>query len=937
MKLAFTYVIVLLLVLPVAVDAADTSQLVPAGWDPALAGDVVMQRLVTVTAPRVKGAHDAEFVCVGDRAYIVAEVNDVRPGEGGGWPEIYCAMSIVNLRTLAVERVITFAHGEQAFENVTLPRGACFVPRILAKDQRTLRCYFAIEHPGKGQAQTWFRDFDIASGTFEKQIHKACLKTTAGTFPMQPRYFHADAVAQGFTKPAKDYGLYLFDSFKQFDGRTYVAINNFPGKQNALALVHDDLATFEILGHYNEPQSEQLSESAVNRLPDGTWMAICRNDAGNYHFSTSADGETWTAGREMLYVPNGANAKPTFDRFGGIYYLGWQEKTRFQGVGRSVFNVDISRDGKTWDRKYRFETPKSFQYPTFHEHAGVIWLSVTQGDSSPSRKERIMFGRLEDVGQFESQAGRKRLTRQRPGEKLSNGIVLPEVWPPRHLDPNSDEPMPVPYLQHPPSVISIDVGRQLFVDDFLIESTTLRRTLHRAKKFEGNPVFRAETKHELAPSSIGEKGQQAVTYLGHGGVFYDPAARQFKMFYTAGWRGPLALATSTDLIHWTRPDLGLLEDNLLLAQGDDAGGDNSVWLDLASRDERIKLLTDRGKEGHFLQTSPDGRAWSTPVPTGKAGDYCSIFYNPFRDVWCYSIKQGGRHGRNRWYHESPDFLKGADWSQSVFWANADRLDQPDPEIGDPPQLYSLSAVAYESLMLGMFQIHLGPNNRICDAGQFPKLTELKLGFSRDGFHWHRPDRRPFIAATRQEGTWDRAYLHTTTGVFVVLDDQLVFPYCAYSGIAPNGHRGMYTGGAIGIATLRRDGFASMRAENSPGTLTTRPVVFCGQHLFVNLAASGDGLSVEMLDAAGNVLATSKRATGDQTKLRIQWTDRTDLAEFAKRPVRFRFRLTTGGHLYAFWVTQDAGGASNGYLAAGGPGFSGTRDTAEKKQPRETIP
>jgi hypothetical protein len=35
-----------------------------------------MERLVTVTAPQVKGAHDAEMAIVGDRAYIVAEVDD---------------------------------------------------------------------------------------------------------------------------------------------------------------------------------------------------------------------------------------------------------------------------------------------------------------------------------------------------------------------------------------------------------------------------------------------------------------------------------------------------------------------------------------------------------------------------------------------------------------------------------------------------------------------------------------------------------------------------------------------------------------------------------------------------------------------------------------------------------------------------------------------
>jgi hypothetical protein len=36
----------------------------------------------------------------------------------------------VNFKTLAVETIIPFAKGEQVFENVNLPVGACFVPRI---------------------------------------------------------------------------------------------------------------------------------------------------------------------------------------------------------------------------------------------------------------------------------------------------------------------------------------------------------------------------------------------------------------------------------------------------------------------------------------------------------------------------------------------------------------------------------------------------------------------------------------------------------------------------------------------------------------------------------------------------------------------------------------------------------------------------------------
>ena len=383
---------------------------VPSEWDAGLAGDQVLKRLVTVTAPQVKGAHDAEMAIVGRRAYIVAEVNDVRAGEGAGWPEIYVAMSIVNLDTLKVEEIIPVARSEQAFTNTKLPVGACFVPRILQKDDRTLRCYFASERPGKRQAQTWYRDFDLKTRTFNAAAYKAKLKTTAGTLDMQPRHFHADAALQGFKKPAKDYGLYLLDSFKVFDGKTYIAINNWPGKQNALALVHDDLATFEILGHFNEPQTAELSESAVNRLPDGTWIAISRDDApeGNYHFTTSKDGITWTKGEPRDFVPNGANSKPTLDKFGDLYYLGWQEKTKIHGVNRSVFNVDISRDGENWERKYRFETTGSFQYPTFHEYDGAIWLTATQGDHSPSRKERIVFGKLEDTGAFASQEGKTR-------------------------------------------------------------------------------------------------------------------------------------------------------------------------------------------------------------------------------------------------------------------------------------------------------------------------------------------------------------------------------------------------------------------------------------------------------------------------------------------------------------------------------------------------
>jgi len=56
---------------------AQPPELLPADWDPKAAADKVMAGLIKVTAPQVKGAHDAEFVCVGDRAYVVEHDNDV--------------------------------------------------------------------------------------------------------------------------------------------------------------------------------------------------------------------------------------------------------------------------------------------------------------------------------------------------------------------------------------------------------------------------------------------------------------------------------------------------------------------------------------------------------------------------------------------------------------------------------------------------------------------------------------------------------------------------------------------------------------------------------------------------------------------------------------------------------------------------------------------
>lgn len=365
----------------------------PASWDPMQAANRVMGRLVPVCGPAVKGAHDSDFVLVDRKAYVVYMANDRQPGENAAWPFVYCALSVVDLDSGTVDAPVVFAESGRVYDNETLPTGACFVPRIVRKDADTLRCFFASESPGERQSQLWRIDFSLRDAAFARTIHRVRIATDQGVFPMQPEALHRHQRAKGFDGGPVTFGLYMIDGVKGFDGRLHAVLNNFPGGQVAWASLNPELTCFTVLGDVFGPEETKLTEGAANRLPDGAWQMICRNENGNYCFSGSSDGRRWTMATESPFVVNGTNSKPTFDRFGGLYYLGWQDAAQIGGCHRSVFNIDVSRDGKTWTRKYRFETPESFQYATLHEHEGAIWLSVTQGPG----KRRIMFGKLEDL------------------------------------------------------------------------------------------------------------------------------------------------------------------------------------------------------------------------------------------------------------------------------------------------------------------------------------------------------------------------------------------------------------------------------------------------------------------------------------------------------------------------------------------------------------
>jgi hypothetical protein len=536
--------------------------------------------------------------------------------------------------------------------------------------------------------------------------------------------------------------------------------------------------------------------------------------------------------------------------------------------------------------------------------------------------------------------------RQHSETVLYNGIRLPADWP-AGLKRWTREPVIPPYLYDPPDVIPIDVGRQLFVDDFLIEHTDLEQVFHKPVLFEGNPVLGPDREWE----KLG-RGETAMPFSD--GVWYDPADKLFKMWYMAGYCEATALAVSRDGVHWDKPDWGIVPGtNIVLKQSRDAC---SVILDLYEADlaRRFKMFTTQGETTPLeARLSSDGVHWSDVVARGDRGNggRHTVFYNPFRKVWVFSLRDtwavqpGGEPvdrevayndrvgaaapvGRARRYREATDVLAGvaAPYAQSLRWVSADRLDTggaQNPE--EPPsQIYNLDCAPYESVVLGLFCIW-----RREQAGDFrkPKWNEIVMGYSRDGFHWHRPDRTPFIGISRSRDSWQTGNVQSVGGGCLVVGDKLYFYFSARSNLpeevpTPKGQEFA----ATGLAVLRRDGFASMRGgDRFIGTLTTRTLTFSGKHLFVNVDNPEGELRILLLDPDNRTLATSEPISADSTCKAVRWKERYDLAEFAGKPVRLRF-LLKGGDLYSFWVSDSPTGASHGYVAAGGPGFAGPVDS-----------
>ena len=248
--------------------------------------------------------------------------------------------------------------------------------------------------------------------------------------------------------------------------------------------------------------------------------------------------------------------------------------------------------------------------------------------------------------------------------------------------------------------------------------------------------------------------------------------------------------------------------------------------------------------------------------------------------------------------------------------------------------------------------------------EHPEFDAIYVGYSRDGFSWTKPPagqplpfagvgldaskRGPFMSDDPSQtvgkypdpasAKWNYGAVQSVTGGVIMPDDKgtrsgTVSSMLTFAGGQSGyGTMGISPGCTVGVASLRRDGWAPMVATDAGGgTVVTRPVTWGADKTQLFLNCEG-GVQVEVLSVGGDepVLRRSMVVGVNSTRVEVQWlldgagSLLLPVATVAA-PVRLRFTLNEGAKLYSFWPAPDKCGASGGSVAGGGPGFTSSRD------------
>lgn len=447
------------------------------------------------------------------------------------------------------------------------------------------------------------------------------------------------------------------------------------------------------------------------------------------------------------------------------------------------------------------------------------------------------------------------------------------------------------------STTPTDIGnnRQLFVDDFWIaESNGVQRLLHEPQRRQV----------ALNPEHPWETG--GLSYLT---AFYDQGKirgwyRADPIIQDSDFNSITCYAESDDGIHWTKPDLGLVE-----FQG--SKNNNIVWTDpginlapfkdanpKASKDQQYKAII-RDKRTVLALASPDGIHWQLMQPDPILTDYPFDSLNlAFWDTW---RQQYVAYCRGIAGQGSSDFFEGVRWirrSTSPDFINWSPLENIN--CGDTPweHFYTNSCIQYQRapgtyLMFPSRFIHerTPDPNWTYDTG----VSDIVFMSSRDGINFDRSFMEAFIRPGLDFGNWHDRGIYFEVGVLQTANTEL-----SMYGME-NAHLDTQR---IRRYTLRIDGFVSVRGGYAGGEFTTPPLVFSGGQLELNYSTSAVGaVEVEIQDVNGVPQTGFSREEfaeryGDEIEGVVKWDGGSDLGALAGKPVRLRFILKDAD-LYAF--------------------------------------
>lgn len=431
--------------------------------------------------------------------------------------------------------------------------------------------------------------------------------------------------------------------------------------------------------------------------------------------------------------------------------------------------------------------------------------------------------------------------------------------------------------------------RQLFLDDYLIgEMKGLKRVLHQPTKHAANPIIAGAQPWETSadmPSVLFDQGQFRLWY------------RALDVKSTCR----MAYAESKDGLTFDKPILNLIdfagkkENNLVWGPMGDWANMVLKFPDEPDPAKRYQCLiwalpACGGYYGNIGLYSPDGLRW-TMTDRPKAGkldhayNYC---YDPLRKEYL-SLIQFQTRPRTVGRMVSGDFVN---WKE--------RQEVLVPDKADPPgtEFYIPTITMIDDLYLCFLHI-FHTNVKEALPRKFGTIA-IQLATSRDGLHWKRAGERQVFLPLGPKGAFDHGMVFFV-GPPVEHKGEVRFYYCGWDG----DHGATKRKAAIGLASLRQDGYVSLEPQKEEGELTTRPFKLDGANVEVNADARRGALRVAVLDAAGKPvpgfdLADATPNTTDGLAQRLGWKGNKDLASLAGKVIQLKFHLRNA-RLFAFQV------------------------------------